>query len=113
MMKMEKFDQSEYKNILACTEHYFEIELSLIEKVALKYYLIETTQEPRPKDQLGGYNPGSEAIVRFMMRYYQLPAKVAKSFLYPTLSINSCLSGEARENIKNWLQVEQMRQHKL
>ena len=110
---MEKYDQREYENILACTEHYFGIKLSLIEREGLKYTLIETTQEPKPTDQLSGYNPGSEAIVRFMMRYYQLPANVAESFLYPIKSSKSCLSAEARENIKDWVAVEQMKQHNL
>jgi hypothetical protein len=93
-------------------EHYFGIKLSLIERIALKNYLKQTSKEVQPKRDELRFVPAEEAIVRFMADYYQIPSRVSLSFLYPIKSINSCLDSEAREKIRMWIAIEQERQHR-
>jgi sensor domain CHASE-containing protein len=94
------------------TEHYFGIELSIIEKLALKNYLKQTSREVQPKRDELRFVPAEEAIVRFMADYYQIPPQMSVSFLYPIRSTKSCLDLEARERIRKWIAIEQERQHK-
>jgi len=109
---MGELEPGKVLQLIRHTEHYFGIELSLIEKVALKNHLEQTSREVQPREYEQKFVPAEEAIVRFMADYYQMHPFLSVSFLYPLRSSKSCLGSEARESIKKWITIEQERQHR-
>ncbi len=93
----------------------FSLELTLIEKVRLKEYVIPIIKETENASAYDAFNPIGEVMSRFMVDYYGLPAELAMIHTTkPGPEFKVCMEGdfwELSEAFKQYLRLQQERAH--